>query len=329
MIPAADLLIAPLRVLITALGTGVLPTGNVTDELRTATAALDDARRTSRSATGAVTQDWQSGGADGAAAAAGVAQRATVAVADDGTEIARLVETASLKVRHAADQLDALLDSFARSARALGSAVFTPAGLAALLPVAIDHVARGVQIVEQARAALAADTAAMNEIARREAPAPADAPASATPAGTAPGGAAPPAGAPAGGKGVAVTLPDGSTVQAPNERAAAAVRAALGQQGVPYVWGGTTPAGFDCSGFTQWAYQQAGVDLPRLAQDQDTAGVPVSQSDLAPGDLAVWSGHVAMYIGNGKLIEAGDPVGISPLRTTNLDQTFEGFFRPR
>ena len=64
------------------------------------------------------------------------------------------------------------------------------------------------------------------------------------------------------------------------ERAAAAVRAALSQQGVPYVWGGTTPAGFDCSGFTQWAYRQAGVELPRLAQDQDTAGFAVSR---APG----------------------------------------------
>ncbi|GAA1481769.1 hypothetical protein GCM10009624_22090 [Gordonia sinesedis] len=322
--PTAAVLIAPLRILITALGTGVLPTGNVADELTTATAELDNARRASRSATAAVTGQWQGRGADGAATAAGEAQRATTTVADDGAEIAQLVRTASLKVRHAADQLEALLDSFERAVVALGGAVFTPAGLAALLPVAIDHVARGVQIVERTRADLAADTAAMTAIGRRTAPAEAEGPA-AQPA-SATGTGAP---APDDGTGVAVTLPDGSVVQAPNERAAAAVRAALSQQGVPYVWGGTTPAGFDCSGFTQWAYGQAGVDLPRLAQEQDNAGVPVAQADLRPGDLAVWSGHVAMYIGNGKLIEAGDPVGISPLRTTNLDQTFEGFFRPR
>lgn len=117
---------------------------------------------------------------------------------------------------------------------------------------------------------------------------------------------------------------------APNERAATAVRAALSQQGVPYVWGGTTPGqGLDCSGLTQWAYREAGVELPRLAQEQDTAGVAIAQSDLQPGDLAVWSGHVAMYVGNGQLVEAGDPVSVSPLRTTNMGQTFEGFYRPR
>ena len=55
---------------------------------------------------------------------------------------------------------------------------------------------------------------------------------------------------------------------------------------MPYVWGGTTPNGFDCSGLTQWAYRQAGLELPRLAQDQDTAGFRVSQADLQPGDLA-------------------------------------------
>ena len=94
------------------------------------------------------------------------------------------------------------------------------------------------------------------------------------------------------------------------------------------MWGGTSTAGFDCSGFTQWAYRQAGVELPRLAQDQDTAGRQISQAELQPGDLAVWSGHVAMYIGNGQLVETGgDPVGVTPLRTTNAGQTFEGFYR--
>ena len=130
------------------------------------------------------------------------------------------------------------------------------------------------------------------------------------------------------GGGVEVVLPDGSTATAPNEQAAGAVRNALSQQGVPYVWGGTTPGqGLDCSGLTQWAYRDAGVEIPRLAQEQGV-GVQVAQSDLMPGDLAVWDGHVAMYIGNGQLVEAGDPVAVSGLRTDNIGMAFHGFYRP-
>jgi cell wall-associated NlpC family hydrolase len=130
------------------------------------------------------------------------------------------------------------------------------------------------------------------------------------------------------GDGVAVTLPDGSTVKAPNALAANAVRYALTQLGVPYVWGGTTPGvGLDCSGLTQWAYHQAGLDLPRLAQEQDL-GAAVNQNALRPGDLAVWDGHVAMVVGNGQMIEAGDPVKLSAIRTTNAGQGFQGFWRP-
>jgi cell wall-associated NlpC family hydrolase len=130
------------------------------------------------------------------------------------------------------------------------------------------------------------------------------------------------------GSGVGVQLPDGSTATAPNETAASAVRHALTQLGVPYDWGGTTPGvGLDCSGLTQWAYHEAGLDLPRLAQEQDV-GTAVSQATLRPGDLAVWDGHVAMVVGNGVMIEAGDPVKLSPIRTTNAGQGFQGFWRP-
>jgi cell wall-associated NlpC family hydrolase len=128
--------------------------------------------------------------------------------------------------------------------------------------------------------------------------------------------------------GVLVSLPDGSTATAPNQEAADAVRNALTQRGVPYSWGGTSPGqGLDCSGLTQWAYGEAGVSLPRLAEQQDV-GTQVDQSDLMPGDLAVWDGHVAMVIGNGQMVEAGDPVGVSPVRTENIGMGFRGFYRP-
>lgn len=130
------------------------------------------------------------------------------------------------------------------------------------------------------------------------------------------------------GGGVQVTLPDGSTVTAPNAQAAGAVRSALTQQGVPYAWGGTTPgSGLDCSGLTQWAYAQQGVDIPRLAQEQNI-GSAVAAGDVMPGDLAIWDGHVAMVIGNGQFVEAGDPVQVSPIRTTNSGMGFMGFYRP-
>lgn len=111
------------------------------------------------------------------------------------------------------------------------------------------------------------------------------------------------------------------------ERGQRALSTAKQMLGTPYVWGGTSPAGFDCSGLTQYAWREAGVELPRLAEQQ-TVGRPVSRDELIEGDLIVWNGHVAMYAGDGMLIEAGDPVSMSPLRETNLDMAFLGYYRP-
>jgi cell wall-associated NlpC family hydrolase len=133
------------------------------------------------------------------------------------------------------------------------------------------------------------------------------------------------------GSGTQIKLPGGQTVSAPNERAAIAVRAALSRLGLPYVWGGTDPnKGMDCSGLTQWAYSQAGLKLPRTAATQ-TIGQKVDINDIQPGDLVIWSGHVAMYIGNGQMVEephTGDVCHVVPLRTSNAGEPLLGVFRP-
>ncbi|WP_243770357.1 C40 family peptidase [Amycolatopsis acidicola] len=133
------------------------------------------------------------------------------------------------------------------------------------------------------------------------------------------------------GSGTQIKLPGGQTVSAPNERAAIAVRAALSRLGLPYVWGGTDPnKGMDCSGLTQWAYGQAGVKVPRTAATQ-TVGQKVDINDIQPGDLVIWSGHVAMYIGNGQMVEephTGDVCHVVPLRTSNAGEPLLGVFRP-
>lgn len=99
----------------------------------------------------------------------------------------------------------------------------------------------------------------------------------------------------------------------------AAVDAAMSRMGDPYVWGGMSPGGFDCSGLTSWAHAQAGKSIPRTSQAQIANGTPVSLDSLQPGDLiGYYSGvtHVAMYIGNGQVVHAstyGVPVGVADL----------------
>jgi cell wall-associated NlpC family hydrolase len=99
----------------------------------------------------------------------------------------------------------------------------------------------------------------------------------------------------------------GSAKGSSTANAASVIKAAEQQLGDPYVWGGTGPDGWDCSGLMQWAFGQAGVKLPRTSQEQQRVGKAVATDKVQPGDL-LFNGnpahHVVMAIGGGKIIEA-------------------------
>jgi cell wall-associated NlpC family hydrolase len=122
---------------------------------------------------------------------------------------------------------------------------------------------------------------------------------------------------PAIGIGVGASTPEGSTVAPPNVHGGV-VGVAMHYLGVPYVWGGASPRGFDCSGLVMYAFAQIGVSLPHSSYAQAGMGAPVSMSQLEPGDLVFFTGasHVGIYIGGGQFIHAphtGDVVKISSL----------------
>ena len=94
--------------------------------------------------------------------------------------------------------------------------------------------------------------------------------------------------------------------------------------GVKYKYGGTSPsAGFDCSGFTSYVYKHFGISLPRTSGGQSGAGKAVSRANMKAGDLAIYNGHVAIYVGGGKVIHAPRP-GKS-VCIVSLDQAGYGF----
>ena len=90
----------------------------------------------------------------------------------------------------------------------------------------------------------------------------------------------------------------------------AIVSAAWGKVGCSYVYGATGPNAYDCSGFVQYCYAQAGISLPRTSYDQGACGTTTSNPQA--GDIVCWGGHVGIYIGGGMMIDAGNPsVGVS------------------
>ena len=94
------------------------------------------------------------------------------------------------------------------------------------------------------------------------------------------------------------------------------VQTAMEYLGVPYVFGGTSPGGFDCSGYVRYVFAQAGIALPRMADEQYEVGRPVATGDLRTGDLVFFStyeygpSHVGIYLSNGNFINASSSRGV-------------------
>ena len=116
----------------------------------------------------------------------------------------------------------------------------------------------------------------------------------------------------------AAPQPQPTTTIAPPSRYGGVVGIAMRYLGTPYVWGGASPGGFDCSGFVMYVFSQIGVSLPHNAAAQYGYGSPVSRDALQPGDLIFFDGlgHVGIYVGGGSFIHAphtGDVVKVSSL----------------
>jgi cell wall-associated NlpC family hydrolase len=181
---------------------------------------------------------------------------------------------------------------------------------------AAAEAARQAKLRAEARARLAAEALALKAQQAAEAAAAARAKAATTPTTTAeaPTPAAPPTVTPT----TTTTAPPVPTIPAgPGHPEAATI--ALRYLGIPYLWGGTSPAtGFDCSGLVMYVYAQLGISLPHYAAAQYQLGTAVDRSQLQPGDLVFFDAlnHVGIYIGNGQFVhapETGDVVKITAL----------------
>ncbi len=143
--------------------------------------------------------------------------------------------------------------------------------------------------------------------------------------------------------GCALTTGSVSAVNPPTQAVATAIAYAEQQLGKPYLWGGTGPDAFDCSGLVMMAYRAAGIDIARTSEAQWTTEPHVPASQVRPGDLVFFAGsdgtvtspgHVALVIGNGKMIEAyatGFPIRVSTYGAPSSaagDQAVVGFTSP-
>lgn len=125
---------------------------------------------------------------------------------------------------------------------------------------------------------------------------------------------------------------EATSVTASSETGRAIVSAASKFLGVPYVWGGTTPNGFDCSGLVQYVMKSLGINVSRTSQEQIKNGVPVSKGDLQAGDLVFFESngdvhHVGIYVGNGMMLHAprtGDVVKYQSIETPYYQKEYAG-----
>ena len=132
------------------------------------------------------------------------------------------------------------------------------------------------------------------------------------------------------------STPAASSNKEPSQKALEIINTAKSYMGVPYVWGGSTPDGFDCSGFIQYVFDKNGISLPRVTADQYKAGTSISKSDLIPGDLIFFEtykagpSHVGIYLGNNQFIHASSGKGevtISNYTSTYYTEHYIGCIR--
>ncbi len=122
------------------------------------------------------------------------------------------------------------------------------------------------------------------------------------------------------------TIDSNSPVQTPGGPGRTIVDTAQKYMGVPYVWGGDTPAGWDCSGFTQYVMKEDGINIPRTAAEQFAIGTPVDRNNLQAGDLVFFTtykpgaSHVGFYMGGGKFIHASSAA--KQVTTSSLDEQY-------
>ncbi|MEJ6542713.1 NlpC/P60 family protein [Brachybacterium paraconglomeratum] len=100
------------------------------------------------------------------------------------------------------------------------------------------------------------------------------------------------------------SAPSSSASSSSSSSSSTIVNAARSAVGTPYSWGGSSLSGMDCSGLVNYAYKAAGISLPRTSGQIANGGRWISQSQAQPGDIVAWSGHVAIYAGNGQIIDA-------------------------
>jgi cell wall-associated NlpC family hydrolase len=257
--------------------------------------------------------------------AAGIHDEYSSIASGNVTNTVDQLHTAQTQLHAQQDALQQQQSQATAQANTASNAKSQATSLAASDASALDGVNANIKTLvaqqQAAAAAAAAQAAQAKVVAAQQAQATAEASAQSSGSGSGGGGGG-------GGGSVSVNL---SPPPPTSSGAAGAVQAAQGEIGVPYVWGGSSPSGFDCSGLVEWAYGQVGISLPHYsgAQYDDTTHIPLG--DIAPGDILFYgpggSEHEAMYIGGGMMVEApytGASVWDTPMRT---DSGFVGVGR--